>query len=233
MEPLAEKLENWKNSNPENEFSPQIAYDGWCEAVIAATSKCCRKAGSGGRPGNRWWSAEYAAINKKCKPLRRKAQRKRDVESKNQYLECRAEARRVKRKAEAENWEKFCGEFTMESAFDMMKKVRPRPKLPDTLKGRNNELLSDPEEISQEFCEYFSKISDHLPAARIPECQPTPELQHPAFSSDITLAEVQAHIKDLKLKKAPGLDGIFTFMLIKGGEVVAKSLLHSSKTSGA
>ena len=227
---LTVELERWESDNTEQTFDADSSYDAWCTTILNATQQNCQQTNRSHRAGQRWWKDKrLPTLYKRRSQLRRRTQRHRDTRSYCEYREASRAVRLAKQTVQAEALVDFCKSLTPANMHEKLKAAKGTDPLPDVVTDSTGNSLTSDQTIADALCQHFSTVADHLPPAVIPNDPPPSPLRHPLLSRPITAAEIVEQVKRLKLRKAPGPDGIFTFMIIHGGPAIIKSLQHLYK----
>ena len=229
--PYKETLENnlaqWQQNHPADTFCPEQAYSDWCNVLQSATTQHCERKSRPLRSGVSWWKrGNIGDLVKQRARLRRRAQRHRNLQTAEAYNEICKQVENAKQKAQTTSRAAFAQSLTRENVHQKLRTQSPVSTLPDVVTDTAGTQHTSDSSIANALCEFFSTVADNLPPAPLPHGPPRAPLEHPALHSPITTEEVIAQSKKLKLKKAPGPDGIHTFMIKKGGPAVIDSLTY-------
>ena len=104
--------------------------------------------------------------------------------------------------------------------------LRPKTKKPPLRESYSGFLLSSPQDIKHRWVEHFEELL-HQPTdvdwSLLDELEQCPIIEE--FDEPIKLEEVTTAIKNTKLKKSPGPDGMLTEVRVYGGRTLIPFLL--------
>ena len=223
---LSAKLHQWQLSHPVASFQPSAAFHDWCSVVLRVTEVCCRKARRTTRQNKRWMTDEILSLIRRRNSLRRRIARAGSVALVRELQDVKRELQRQIRLAKKLDLAWACRSTTPATYHLLLRRFRVRPLLPAIVGDGHGASYSSDQSIADNMLPFFSRIGSptHSRNPNLPP--PTQPLLDPEFSSDITAEEVQRAISRLRRRKAPGLDGVWNFMLIDGGPGVRSSLLY-------
>lgn len=101
----------------------------------------------------------------------------------------------------------------------------PKSQIIHPLRTKSGELLSSPDDITEKWIEHFNEL---LNQPAYVDCDILDEVEeHPSieeFNEPITMEEVDIAIKNTKLRKSPGPDGLIPAVLVYGGNALRSFL---------
>ena len=161
-----------------------------------------------------WWNHEvWQAIRNKQESFHL-WMKERTVERRREYEIYRNIAILVERDAQNEMWKRFGEELefdfenTRKLLYSMAKKYRSRdtPANRISIKNKEGEILTHPEDIQNRWIEYFGEL--YNVGAAVEDVEENIIDMEIAQEFPITLQEVKSALKSMKNNKSPGPDNI-------------------------
>ena len=225
---LQSSLPQWIEKHSGDSFDPDATFHEWCSIVQSAVSSHCRQKKQHSKHKPVWWSSRIARSIRKRNRARRVAQRTRDIRSARLYLHCARRTRKLIRKAKRAAWKRLCRSLCPQTLHKSLRRLDLDSELPAVVSHPDGPSFFTDADIANYMCQYYSQAgrgpghSVH-PLPALAQRNPLPD---PELNRQISLSEVNMSIKRLATRKAPGGDGIWTFMVKKGGDAIQSSLLH-------
>ena len=141
----------------------------------------------------------------------------------------REEIRKLKNKwfqQKADEAEKFAKEKNLREFVTINAVYGPKRRNLHSVRAKNGVLLSSPEDIKERWVEHFEELLNQRTDVDwniLDEFEQRPILEK--FDEPIKLKEVTTTIKNTKLKKSPGPDGVLPEVLVYGGRTRISFLL--------
>ena len=142
----------------------------------------------------------------------------------------REEIRKLKNKwfqQKAEEAERFAKEKNLREFYVTINAVYgPKPRNLHSVRAKNGGLLSSPEDIKERWVEHFEEFLNQptdVDWSILDKLEQRPIIEE--FDEPIKMEEVTIAIKNTKLKKSPGPDGILPEVLVYGGRTLISFLL--------
>ena len=227
------EMAEWTRESAEGKKDLNTLVEDWGKRVLRACEKTCQTRYIGHKPGVGFMCRDLKELLRKKNRARKKSQKHRTQEAVNEFQKLQKEARKALSDAKKDEHEHFCNSFTEENAHAKVKQVKERLRLPTCIHTEGGTILTDEKEIADYICNYFASVGRGEQRAHEGVGEKEREgaeekkdgLEEESFHTQITLSEVEAVVKKLKVKKAAGPDGICPWMIKHGGEAMLQSLL--------
>ena len=230
---ITTEMTEWTAEAQERAMGLDTLVGEWERRVLRACKKTCQTRTIGHKPGVGYMTGEIKELLKRRNRARKRSQRLKTAESVNEFQKLQKEARNAVSNAKKKEHENFCNSFTEENAHRKVKKAKRRLRLPTCIHTKGGAILTDDKECADHVCDFFATVGrganeerergEEKEVGREEEQEQQEEEER--YDTDITLSEVEAVVKRLKVEKAAGPDGICPWMIKQGGEAMLQSLL--------
>ena len=226
-----ERVKGRAVSGVEEEWNPMK------ESLVGSASDVCGKRFVGGfiRRGSEWWNER---VKKKVEEKKKAYEEWLQCGSREKYERYKAinvEVKRMVREAKRaanDKWGRDFGrsyEENKKKFWKEFKRIRKgNSRMEEVVKDRNGQLVKG-DDARKRWAEYYESLLNVVDD-RVPEVVAVPGLQVPLMrdenEDDITEEEVERALKEMKVGKAPGVDGVRAEMLKEGGVTVVEWLLR-------
>lgn len=223
------------NVDWDEELGNATVNEAWCNIkarINAAISSSTPISRSNGRRGKSWMNPSTLAVVRKKHKLFRKWQETRADEDYQAYLRARNQARKACRNAQRDLEKKVAADSkTNPKAFwnYVKSKTSTRTGIADLKNEDGTKTTSDGDKaelLNRFFSSVFTR-EDGGPVPEAPEFPLTEEILDLEFAVD----DVKKQLKELKVGKATGPDGIPPSILVQAAEELAEPLARLFKMS--
>ena len=214
----------------------EINWQLYKEALTSCMDEVCgRKLIKGNGKRTAWWNENVKAKVKEKKDAWRKYLKTKRPEDRLDYVNKRTIAKEEVKKAKQEQWEEF-GHKLQESYmgnkklfWGAMKSMRKTKSCPiRQIRNDKGEIMKEENEITETWREYFQQLHNTTRSYETRNTnQVTGALNQAELDEDtnISMEELQAAIRKIKIGKAPGADQIYPEMIKNQGIEADKILL--------
>lgn len=184
------------------------------------------------RKQTKWWTEEIKKEVKIKKNLWQRYLQRKTEESRQKYKEQRTKVKELVKQSKNVSWEEF-GQKMEEDAkanqklfYKTIKNLRKNKQYEiKQVKGKNNEIITDDQEIMQRWKEYFNELLNNHQYRQEDREEEIEFTEHYERLEPITIEEIEESIKKLKRGKSAGHDRISPEMIINLGKYGKELLL--------
>ena len=217
---------------------PDMAYNLFVEKFMMACSKYIQPKHIRSKKLKRPWMTEglVVSIEKRDRMFKLLKRQPFNTQLRERYDTYKSQIKILCRKAERCYFETRFKHFhgdgrrTWGTINEALKRKKSKAKAPQQLYTENGEKITDKTEISEHFNRYFTNIGQNLSSKFGPNTNPKkydfkPENVIRSFTS-ISSADVTKHLKNLDIRKSPGVDKIHPKLLREAAHVVTEPLTY-------
>lgn len=175
-----------------------------------------------------WWNDEVRDAIKEKTKLMRRWMKNRTAITREEYVEARRNAERVKKRAEENSWislgERLRVDLTRGKTllYGLVKAYGKSKTRLANIKDENGNILTEPRDINERWTRYFEDLLNVDPERE----EEMGEGDIGGDEQDFTMMELEAALKKMKNGKSPGEDNLAIELLKEGGNQLIEQVLE-------